>query len=150
MKIILVVGARPNFMKIAPLYNELIKFKRVELFLIHTGQHYNFNMSDTFWRDLKLPKPCLFFGVGSGSHAKQTAKIMIKFEKACFDLKPDIVVVVGDVNSSLACAITAKKLGIPVAHVEAGLRSRDKTRRLWRVHPLPAFRRRAARPGAEG
>src|SRR5215813_12427914 len=124
--IFLVVGARPNFMKVAPLQHQLAK--RPEVFrtqLIHTGQHYDADMSDVFFQDLDLPQPHRFLGVGSGSHAEQTGKVMMAFEKVCVEERPDLVIVVGDVNSTMACAITAKKLCIPVAHVEAGLRSRD-------------------------
>src|SRR5262245_3517012 len=126
--IVLVVGARPNFMKVAPLLYQLRRYPEVfRSRLIHTGQHYDADMSDIFFEDLQLPKPDRFLGVGSGSHAEQTGKVMIAFEKICLDENPDLVVVVGDVNSTMACAITAKKLCIPVAHVEAGLRSRDWT-----------------------
>lgn len=126
--IVLVVGARPNFMKAAPLLQELRK--QPQLFrtrLIHTGQHYDTDMSDVFFHDLELPQPDCFLGVGSGSHAEQTARIMVAFEHICLEDRPDLIMVVGDVNSTMACAITAKKLGIAVAHVEAGLRSRDRT-----------------------
>jgi UDP-N-acetylglucosamine 2-epimerase (non-hydrolysing) len=127
-KIILVAGARPNFMKVAPLLQELRKYPEVFLpRLIHTGQHYDADMSDIFFQELGLPQPDRFLGVGSGSHAEQTAKIMVAFEQVCLEERPDLVVVVGDVNSTMACALTAKKLCIPVAHVEAGLRSRDWT-----------------------
>ena len=126
--IALVVGARPNFMKVAPLLQELQKYPRsFRTQLIHTGQHYDTEMSDVFFRDLGLPRSDRFLRVGSGSHAEQTAKIMVAFEQACVEERPDLVVVVGDVNSTIACAITAKKLCILVAHVEAGLRSRDRT-----------------------
>jgi len=126
--IVLAAGARPNFMKVAPLWHELKQYP--EAFrprLIHTGQHYDTGMSDVFFHDLELPRPDRFLGVGSGSHAKQTARVMIAFEQECVEERPDLVVVVGDVNSTMACAITARKLCIPVAHVEAGLRSRDWT-----------------------
>ena len=124
--IMLVAGARPNFMKVAPLIWELRKYpERFHIQLIHTGQHYDAEMSEVFFQDLELPRPDRFLGVGSGSHAEQTAKIMVAFEQECLGERPEIVVVVGDVNSTMACAITAKKLCIPVAHVEAGLRSRD-------------------------
>jgi len=126
--IFLVAGARPNFMKVAPLQHQLDK--RPEVFrtrLIHTGQHYDADMSDIFFHDLDLPKPDRFLGVGSGSHAEQTGRVMMAFETVCIEDCPDLVVVVGDVNSTMACAIAAKKLCIPVAHVEAGLRSRDWT-----------------------
>ena len=120
--ILLVVGARPNFMKIAPLYSEL-KERRCPQLLLHTGHHYDENMSKVFFDDLGLPEPDIYLGVGSGSHATQTATIMMKFEKVCQEVRPSIVVVVGDVNSTLACTIVAKKMNIPTAHVEAGLRS---------------------------
>src|SRR6185436_4679773 len=126
--VLLVAGARPNFMKVAPVLRELLKHP--DTFrpqLIHTGQHYDADMSDVFFQELAIPKPELFMGVGSGSHAEQTGRIMIAFEKVCLETKPDLVIVVGDVNSTMACAITAKKLCIPVAHIEAGLRSRDWT-----------------------
>jgi UDP-N-acetylglucosamine 2-epimerase (non-hydrolysing) len=125
---VLVAGARPNFMKVAPALQELRK--HAEIFdprFIHTGQHYDAEMSDVFFQDLELPRPDRFLGVGSGSHAEQTARVMVAFEQVCLEERPDLVVVVGDVNSTMACAITAKKLCIPVAHVEAGLRSRDWT-----------------------
>jgi UDP-N-acetylglucosamine 2-epimerase (non-hydrolysing) len=126
--VMLVAGARPNFMKVAPLLQELRKYPKVFLpRLIHTGQHYDADMSDVFFQELGLPQPDRFLGVGSGSHAEQTAKIMVAFEQVCLEERPDLVVVVGDVNSTMACALTAKKLCIPVAHVEAGLRSRDWT-----------------------
>lgn len=113
-------------MKIAPLMTELRKFPaRFVATIIHTGQHYDFDMSDIFFEDLGLPRPARHLGVGSGSHAEQTARVMIEFEKICLADRPDLVVVVGDVNSTMACALTAKKLCLPVAHVEAGLRSRD-------------------------
>ena len=127
MKIILAVGARPNFMKMAPLYFELIKEKGIQTLIVHTGQHYDYKMSQSFFEELNLPKPHYFLGVGSGTHSGQTGKIMIEFEKVLLKEKPDLVVVFGDVNSTLACSITAKKLCIPVAHVEAGLRSFDMT-----------------------
>ncbi|HEC93015.1 MAG TPA: UDP-N-acetylglucosamine 2-epimerase (non-hydrolyzing) [Candidatus Atribacteria bacterium] len=122
--IFLVAGARPNFMKIAPICREL-KRQNLPFKIIHTGQHYDYNMSEAFFKDLEIPEPDYYLGAGSGTHAQQTAKIMIEFEKVCLEKKPDIVIVVGDVNSTLACSITAKKLGVKVAHVEAGLRSRD-------------------------
>jgi len=122
--IIVVVGARPNFMKMAPLYEDLKKRKLPVLFL-HTGQHYDENMSTVFFEELEMPEPDIYLGVGSGSHAQQTAKIMIDFEKVCLKEKPSMVIVAGDVNSTIACALVASKLWIPVAHVEAGLRSFD-------------------------
>ncbi len=127
MTILLVVGARPNFMKIAPIYHA---FRRrpaahsISVKLIHTGQHYG-AMSDEFFLELGLPEPDVNLQVGSASHAEQTARVMMAFEPVCASLKPDWVLVVGDVNSTIACALTAKKMGIRVAHVEAGLRSRD-------------------------
>lgn len=126
-KVFLVVGARPNFMKMAPLYFELVKEKGVKTSTVHTGQHYDYEMSQAFFEEFDLPKPNYFLGVGSGTHAGQTGKIMIEFEKVLSKEKPDLVVVFGDVNSTLACSITARKLFIPVAHVEAGLRSFDMT-----------------------
>src|SRR4030042_7029865 len=128
IKVVLVAGARPNFMKIAPLWLEMSPFP--SLFtpvLLHTGQHYDHEMSKVFFEDLDLPEPHYFLGVGSGTHAEQTARIMMEFEKVLQKERPDLVVVVGDVNSTLACSVTAKKLLIPIAHVEAGLRSFDMT-----------------------
>lgn len=126
MKIINIVGARPNFMKMAPIIEAMnIYPDQIEHLLVHTGQHYDEKMSQSFFVDLGMPKPNINLEVGSGSHAEQTAKIMVEFEKVCINEKPDLVIVVGDVNSTMACTITAKKLGIKVAHVEAGLRSRD-------------------------
>ncbi len=124
MKAALVVGARPNFMKIAPLMREFAA-RSVETFLIHTGQHYDKNMSKIFFEDLELPEPDIYLGIGSGSHAEQTARVMIAFEKTVVEQKPDIIIVVGDVNSTVACSLVGAKLHIPVAHVEAGLRSFD-------------------------
>ncbi len=126
MKIINVVGARPNFMKIAPIVEAMnTEPDKIHHILVHTGQHYDSHMSQAFFDDLGISEPDVNLGVGSGSHAEQTARIMIAFEKICLTEKPDLVIVVGDVNSTMACTITAKKLGIEVAHVEAGLRSRD-------------------------
>ena len=125
-KIVLVAGARPNFMKVAPIIRELRKHE--DLFdwsLVHTGQHYDRGMSDVFFQELGIPEPNFHMGAGGGSHAEQTARIMVAFEKYCEAQKPDLVMVVGDVNSTLACSIVAKKLNIKVAHVEAGLRSGD-------------------------
>lgn len=124
-KIALIVGARPNFMKIAPIEREFSK-RGIGTLLIHTGQHYDANMSDVFFEDLNMRWPDVHLNVGSGSHATQTAKIMIEFEKVCAEHTFAMVVVVGDVNSTIACTVVAKKLGIPVAHVEAGLRSFDR------------------------
>jgi UDP-N-acetylglucosamine 2-epimerase (non-hydrolysing) len=126
MKIFFVAGARPNFMKIAPLVRELERNSGGSVWkIIHTGQHYDYEMSKTFFNDFEIPAPDHFLNVGSGSHANQTAKIMTSFEDVCLKEKPDIVVVVGDVNSTLACSITSKKIGMQIAHVEAGLRSGD-------------------------
>jgi UDP-N-acetylglucosamine 2-epimerase (non-hydrolysing) len=124
--IVLVVGARPNFMKIAPIYAELAK-RGEELILLHTGQHYDDNMSKVFFDDLGMPKPDIYLGIGSGSHAYQTATVMMEFEKICNEKSPSMVVVVGDVNSTVACSIVCAKLGVPCAHVEAGLRSFDRS-----------------------
>src|SRR5881628_3464192 len=127
MKVLNVVGARPNFMKIAPIVEEMKEVRDLTSILLHTGQHYDDGMSDVFFRDLGIPIPDVYLDVGSGTHAEQTARIMVEFEKVCFREKPDLVVVVGDVNSTMACAIVAAKLLIPVAHVEAGLRSCDRS-----------------------
>ena len=150
LKIISVVGARPNFMKVAPLHKafEELRIRNYELGIVnktsiqdssnnhqssiinhmicHTGQHYDEKMSKVFFDELELPKPDFYLGVGSGSHAEQTAKVMIEFEKILLQEKPDLVIVVGDVNSTIACSLAAVKLHIKVAHVEAGLRSFDK------------------------
>lgn len=123
----LVAGARPNFMKIAPLWHVLSKAEWCEVKIVHTGQHYDDAMSDVFLRELGLPKPHHALGVGSGSHAEQTAAVMISYEKVAAAERPAWVVVVGDVNSTMAATITAKKLHLPVAHLEAGLRSFDRT-----------------------
>ncbi|MBN2184957.1 MAG: UDP-N-acetylglucosamine 2-epimerase (non-hydrolyzing) [Candidatus Krumholzibacteriota bacterium] len=124
MRAALVVGARPNFMKIAPLMREF-KGRNVETLLIHTGQHYDKNMSKVFFEDLELPEPDIYLGVGSGSHAEQTARVMIAFEEIVLSKNPDIIIVVGDVNSTVACSLVGAKLHVPVAHVESGLRSFD-------------------------
>ncbi|MCD6206292.1 MAG: UDP-N-acetylglucosamine 2-epimerase (non-hydrolyzing) [Candidatus Marinimicrobia bacterium] len=126
MKIDLIVGARPNYMKAAPIYRELMKYPdKFECRLVHTGQHYDEKMSDIFFREMELPKPHIYLGVGSGRHGEQTGKIMIAYEKAIFDSKPDLVLVAGDVNSTTACSLVAVKLHIKVGHIEGGLRSRD-------------------------
>ncbi len=127
LKVLNIVGARPNFMKIAPVVKEM-KRRKYEFspLLVHTGQHYDAAMSDAFFSDLNLPPPDIYLGVGSGSHAAQTARVMIEFEPVVLREKPDWVVVVGDVNSTIACALVCSKLGVKVAHVEAGLRSRDR------------------------
>ncbi len=132
MKVILIAGARPNFMKVAPLigaikqHNASSVRNHIESVLVHTGQHYDYQMSQVFFQDLELPRPDVHLGVGSGSHAEQTGKVMLELEKVLLKEQPDLVVVVGDVNSTLAGALTAVKLQIPVAHVEAGLRSYDR------------------------
>jgi UDP-N-acetylglucosamine 2-epimerase (non-hydrolysing) len=125
MKYILVAGARPNFMKVAPIMEAFRVRQQKQVLLVHTGQHYGDKMSDNFFADLQIPRPDLNLEVGSGSHAQQTARIMTAFEDVCIEHWPDWVIVVGDVNSTLACALVAKKMGIRVAHVEAGLRSSD-------------------------
>jgi UDP-N-acetylglucosamine 2-epimerase (non-hydrolysing) len=127
-KILNIVGARPNFMKIAPIVREMRRRAgEFEPLIVHTGQHYDEAMSDSFFRDLGIPKPDHHLEIGSASHAVQTAKIMIAFEPIVIAEKPDWVLVVGDVNSTIACAIVCAKLGVKVAHVEAGLRSRDRS-----------------------
>jgi len=128
MKILLTSGARPNFMKLSPIVRALRTHHPNVIFkIVHTGQHYDSNMSDVFFKDLEIPEPHYNLGVGSMSHGEQTGYIMIEFEKVCVKEKPDVVVVIGDVNSTLACALVAAKLHIKVAHVEAGLRSFDMT-----------------------
>ncbi len=128
MKVLVVAGARPNFMKVAPILNALERAGHQRIF-VHTGQHYDASMSDAFFRDLGLPIPDRHLGVGSGSHARQTARVMEAFEPVLEETRPDWIVVVGDVNSTLACALVASKLrgalGCRIAHVEAGLRSND-------------------------
>lgn len=126
-KLILVVGARPNFMKIAPVMHQLKGDQDIKPILVHTGQHYDIQMSKRFFDELDIPAPDINLEVGSASHAQQTAKIMIGFEKVCLDEKPDFVMVVGDVNSTLACTLVAAKLNIKTIHYEAGLRSYDRT-----------------------
>jgi len=127
MRIINIVGARPNFMKIAPLMRAYTAHAEIEPLLIHTGQHYDHAMSRLFFDELGIPRPDLNLEVGSASHAVQTAEIMLRFEKVCLERVPDWVVVVGDVNSTVACGLVAVKLGIKLAHVEAGLRSFDRS-----------------------
>jgi len=127
LKIINVVGARPNFMKVAPMVAAMKKRPEFLPLVVHTGQHYDASMSDAFFGDLDLPEPDVHLGVGSGSHAVQTAAVMERFEPVVLKEKPDWVIVVGDVNSTIACALVCVKLGIKVAHVEAGLRSRDRS-----------------------
>lgn len=127
VKLIHVVGARPNFMKVAPVHPAIGHYPQIRQLLIHTGQHYDLNMSDIFWQQLGLPAPDINLGVGSGSHAVQTARIMTRFEGVVLKEKPDLVLVYGDVNSTVSAALVCAKLGIRVGHVEAGLRSFDRT-----------------------
>lgn len=126
IRVLCVAGARPNFMKIAPLMREFGSRDSFESFLVHTGQHYDAKMSDNFFRDLGIPAPDVNLGVGSGTHAEQTGQVLMKLEVVLQAERPDLVVVVGDVNSTLAATLAAVKLHIPVAHVEAGLRSGDR------------------------
>jgi UDP-N-acetylglucosamine 2-epimerase (non-hydrolysing) len=124
----LIAAARPNFMKIAPVYHALAaETGWARPVIVHTGQHYDANMSDAFFADLALPRPDHNLEIGSGTHAEQTAGVMIAYERLCLSAKPDWVVVAGDVNSTVACALVAKKLCLPLAHLEAGLRSSDRT-----------------------
>ncbi|WP_299616427.1 non-hydrolyzing UDP-N-acetylglucosamine 2-epimerase [Pelagibius sp.] len=127
IKVHLIAAARPNFMKVAPLYHVLKRAPWCDPLLIHTGQHYDHNMSGAFLADLGLPDPDHHLGVGSGSHAEQTAGVMTAYEQVCLSDRPDWTIVVGDVNSTLACSLVAAKLLIPIAHLEAGLRSGDRT-----------------------
>lgn len=128
LKVLNIVGARPNFMKIAPIVREMKRRnEEFQPLIVHTGQHYDKAMSDSFFNDLGIPEPDFHLNVGSASHAVQTAKIMIEFEPVVLQEKPDWVLVVGDVNSTIACALVCSKLGVKIAHVEAGLRSRDRT-----------------------
>jgi UDP-N-acetylglucosamine 2-epimerase (non-hydrolysing) len=140
LRVLSVVGARPNFMKVAPIIRAIRAYNSqadarslqetmiepIHHVLVHTGQHYDIEMSEVFFRELELPNPDINLGVGSASHAVQTANIMMRFEKVCLDVKPDWVLVIGDVNSTMACTLVATKLGIKVGHVEAGLRSYDR------------------------
>lgn len=126
MHILHVVGARPNLMKVAPVLGALKHYSKVRQTLIHTGQHYDTNMSDVFFQQLEIPAPDVNLGVGSGSHARQTAEIMTRFEPIVLERKPDMVLVYGDINSTVAAALVCSKLLIQVGHVEAGLRSRDR------------------------
>jgi len=123
----LIAAARPNFMKVAPLFHALKKTDWAEPIIVHTGQHYDLNMSEAFFRDLMLPEPQVHLGVGSGTHAEQTGKVMIAYEKLLLQQRPDLIVVVGDVNSTAACTLAAVKLGVKTAHLEAGLRSFDRS-----------------------
>lgn len=127
MHILHVVGARPNLMKVAPVLGALKHYSKIKQTLIHTGQHYDTNMSDVFFQQLEIPAPDVSLGVGSGSHARQTAEIMSRFEPIVLDRKPDLVLVYGDVNSTVAAALVCAKLLVQVGHVEAGLRSGDRT-----------------------
>ncbi|MGB9771708.1 MAG: non-hydrolyzing UDP-N-acetylglucosamine 2-epimerase [Candidatus Kapaibacteriota bacterium] len=128
VKVVSVVGARPNFMKVAPIHRMLIKHSEgVQHLICHTGQHYDYEMSRVFFEDLGLPKPDFYLEVGSGTHGEQTGKILIEFEKVCLQEQPDLVIVVGDVNSTIAATLAATKIGIKTAHIEAGLRSFDRT-----------------------
>ena len=127
MRIVHVVGARPNLMKLAPVYRALACIGRTDQIVVHTGQHYDFNMSDVFFQQLGIASPDINLQVGSASHTKQTAEIMTRFESVADELKPDLVVVYGDVNSTVAAALVGAKLRIPLAHVEAGLRSFDRS-----------------------
>ena len=127
MKVFHVVGARPNFIKVAPVLNALHAYEHVVQTVVHTGQHYDANMSDVFFEQLGIPAPDVNLAVGSGSHARQTAEIMTRFEPVVLEGKPDIVLVYGDVNSTVAAALVCAKLGVRVGHVEAGLRSFDRT-----------------------
>ena len=123
----LIAAARPNFMKVAPLYHALKKQDWCDARIVHTGQHYDVNMSDVFFEQLALPDPAFHLGVGSGTHAEQTGGVMIAYEKVCLQERPDWIIVVGDVNSTAACAMVGAKLWIPVVHLEAGLRSGDRS-----------------------
>src|SRR5687767_1605781 len=125
MRVVCVAGARPNFMKVKPVLDALERRPGAEAMLVHTGQHYDAGMSDVFFEELDIRRPDHHLGVGSGSHAEQVGRVMVAFEQLLPSLAPDVVVVVGDVNSTLACALVGAKAGALVAHVEAGLRSRD-------------------------
>jgi UDP-N-acetylglucosamine 2-epimerase (non-hydrolysing) len=127
MKVLAVVGARPNLMKMAPLIRAMRSHPDISPVLVHTGQHYDDKMSQIFFDELEIPRPEVFLGVGSGSHAEQTAKVMVACERVLLERRPDVVLLVGDVNSTLACAVAAAKVCVPIAHVEAGLRSFDRT-----------------------
>jgi UDP-N-acetylglucosamine 2-epimerase (non-hydrolysing) len=126
IRVLSVVGARPNFMKVAPIDRAARLLPGVEHSIVHTGQHYDAAMSDAFFRDLEMPQPAFFLGVGSGSHGEQTARVITGFERVLVENNPDYVIVVGDVNSTIACALVAVKAGIRTGHVESGLRSRDR------------------------
>ncbi|MFA6950184.1 MAG: UDP-N-acetylglucosamine 2-epimerase (non-hydrolyzing) [Lentimicrobiaceae bacterium] len=127
IKILIIAGARPNFMKIAPIMHTMRQSAKLEPVLIHTGQHYDVQMSDTFFKELNIPHPDISLEVGSGTHAQQVARIMERFEPVCDEQKPRAILVVGDVNSTMACSIVAAKKDIKIIHVEAGIRSRDRS-----------------------
>jgi UDP-N-acetylglucosamine 2-epimerase (non-hydrolysing) len=127
MRVLNIVGARPNLVKMAPLLREMSKHTEIKSLLVHTGQHYDERLSEVFFRQMGIPEPDFNLGVGSGSHAWQTAEIMKRIEPILLEHHPDLVLVVGDVNSTIAVSLAAVKLGIPVAHVESGLRSFDRT-----------------------
>ena len=127
IKILNIVGARPNFIKVAPLHRAFEAYPNIDSKIVHTGQHFDAKMSDVFFEQLQMPKPHYFLGVGGGSHTEVTAKTMLAFEQVILTEQPDLVLVVGDVNTTLACTLVAIKLHIPVAHVEAGLRSGDRS-----------------------
>jgi UDP-N-acetylglucosamine 2-epimerase (non-hydrolysing) len=127
MRLVHVVGARPNFMKLAPVHRALASMRNINQIVVHTGQHYDVNMSDVFFQQLRIKVPDINLQVGSGTHAKQTAEIMIRFEELVVEHRPDLVVVYGDVNSTAAASLVCAKLRVPVAHVEAGLRSGDRS-----------------------
>jgi UDP-N-acetylglucosamine 2-epimerase (non-hydrolysing) len=127
MKIINIVGTRPNFMKIAPIIKAMQVYPEIQHILVHTGQHYDEQLSDKFFRELGIPDPDVNLNVGSNTHSKQVAEIMVAFEKVCDDFQPDYILVVGDVNSTMACSLVAAKKGIKIIHVEAGIRSYDRT-----------------------
>ena len=126
MRVVHVIGARPNFMKVAPVFDSLARLPAMEQCLVHTGQHYDDKMSDVFFRQLRIPEPDVNLDVGSGSHAQQTAQVMSRIEPVLLERKPDWIIVYGDVNSTVAAALVSSKLGIRIAHVEAGLRSFDR------------------------
>ena|SRR6185312_316443 len=121
MKLLHVVGARPNFMKVAPVHRALQKHSAIQQTLVHTGQHYDFSMSEVFFQELEMPRPEINLAVGSNTHARQTAEIMTKFERVILKDRPDMVLVYGDVNSTVAAALVCSKLSVKMAHVEAGL-----------------------------
>jgi UDP-N-acetylglucosamine 2-epimerase (non-hydrolysing) len=127
IRVVLVAGARPNFMKAAPVLRAMRGDARFIPTLVHTGQHYDAAMSDAFFADLEMPAPDVFLGVGAGTHAEQTGRVMVEFERYLASADPDLVAVIGDVNSTLGCAVVAAKQGVPVAHIEAGLRSFDRS-----------------------